>query len=484
MIKISDVTSALRNKEISCRELTEKYLREAEKVNRDINAYITLTPETALKAADEVDGKIARGENLSPLAGVPFVLKDNISTNGIKTTCASRMLENYAPVYDAHTWTALKNAGAVMIGKGNMDEFAMGSTCEHSYFGGAKNPRNVGRVPGGSSGGSAAAVAGGIAVFGIGSDTGGSIREPAAFCGIVGLKPTYGSVSRRGLIAFASSLDQIGPLAASSKDAALVLDAISDKDPMDMTSRGLPKIADSLGGEIKGMKIGLAPEYFDNIPDSIKKPVLAAADKYKEMGAELIEVSFPMLKYSLPTYYILACAEASSNLGRYDGIRYGHCAEEFTTLDEMICKTRTEGFGEEVRRRILLGTYVLSSGYFDAYYKSAERIRRKIAADFAEVFNKCDALLTPTVPMTAIKFGAGLSPIETYMTDICTVPVNIAGLPAVSTPCGFDEDGLPVGLQLIGRKFDEKTVLTLSDAFERATEDKYIADTGMGVEKL
>ena len=343
MIKISDVTSALRNKEISCRELTEKYLREAEKVNRDINAYITLTPETALKAADEVDGKIARGEDLSPLAGVPFVLKDNISTNGINTTCASRMLENYAPVYDAHTWTALKNAGAVMIGKGNMDEFAMGSTCEHSYFGGAKNPRNVGRVPGGSSGGSAAAVAGGIAVFGIGSDTGGSIREPAAFCGIVGLKPTYGSVSRRGLIAFASSLDQIGPLAASSKDAALVLDAISDKDPMDMTSRGLPKIADSLGGEIKGMKIGLAPEYFDNIPASIKKPVLAAAEKYKEMGAELIEVSFPMLKYSLPTYYILACAEASSNLGRYDGIRYGHCAEEFTTLDQRENFVKYEG---------------------------------------------------------------------------------------------------------------------------------------------
>ena len=484
MIRITDVTKLLREKKLSCRELTERYLAEAKRLNGSLRAYITVTDEEALRAADEVDARLARGETLPPLAGVPFVLKDNISTRGIRTTCASKMLENYEPIYDAEVWRALKEAGAVMLGKGNMDEFAMGSTCENSYFGGAKNPHDLSRVAGGSSGGSAAAVAGGVAVYGIGSDTGGSIREPAAFCGIVGLKPTYGAVSRRGLIAFASSLDQIGPLASCTEDAALVFDAICRKDPMDMTSRGSEPVSDRLTPDVKGLKIGIAPEFFENLSDGVREPLLRAIETYRALGAEITDVSFPTLPYSLPAYYILACAEASSNLGRYDGIRYGHCAERFADLDDMICKTRTEGFGDEVRRRILLGTYVLSAGYFDAYYKSAQRLRRDVTADFEDVFAKCDALLTPTAPMTALRADQHLSAVETYQTDICTVSVNIAGLPAVSLPCGADGDGLPVGMQLIGRRFDEKTILSLSLAFERATESQYLVSAGMGVTEL
>jgi len=484
MIRIADVTRLLSEKKLSCRELTEKYLAEAKKTNDAINAYITLTDEEALRAATKVDAKIARGEKLSPIEGVPFVLKDNISTHGIRTTCASRMLEHYEPVYDAEVWRALRDKGAVMLGKGNMDEFAMGSTCEHSYFGGAKNPHDLNRVAGGSSGGSAAAVAGGIAVYGIGSDTGGSIREPAAFCGIVGLKPTYGAVSRRGLIAFASSLDQIGPLASCTEDAALVFDAICGKDPMDMTSRGAEPVSDRLTPDVRGLKLGIAPEFFENLSDGVREAVERAIETYRALGAEIVDVSFPTLPYSLPAYYILACAEASSNLGRYDGIRYGHCAESFADLDDMICKTRTEGFGAEVRRRILLGTYVLSAGYFDAYYKSAQRLRRDVTADFEDVFTKCDALVTPTAPMTALRAKQHASPVEAYHTDICTVPVNIAGLPAVSLPCGADGDGMPVGMQLIGRRFDERTILSLSLAFERATEGRYLVSAGMGVTEL
>lgn len=484
MIRISEVSALLREKKLSCRELTEKYLTAAKAENEKLNAYISITEEAATTAADAVDAKIAAGEELSPIAGVPFVLKDNICTSGMKTTCASRMLENHTPIYDAEVWHALKERGAVLIGKGNMDEFAMGSTCETSYFGGAKNPHDLNRVAGGSSGGSAAAVAGGLAVYGIGSDTGGSVRQPASFCGLVGLKPTYGAVSRRGLIAYASSFDQIGPITSCTEDAALVLDAISAKDPLDMTSRGLAPVFPQLKDDIRGMRIGVAPEFFEGLSEDVRRPIAYALEIYRTLGAEIVDVSFPSLKYSLPAYYILACAEASSNLGRYDGIRYGHCAEEFSNLEEMICKTRSEGFGKEVRRRILLGTYALSSGYFDAYYKNAQKIRGAIRAQLRAVLESCDALLTPTVPVTALPCGAGMSPVETYLTDICTVSVNIAGAPAVSLPCGRDSAGLPVGMQLIGRDFDEKTILSLSLAFERITDSAYLKASGLGVTSL
>ena len=484
MITISDVSGLLRRKEISCRELTEKYLAAAKTENVRLNAYITFTEEEALASADETDAKIARGETLSPLAGVPFILKDNISTRNIRTTCASRMLSNYTPVYDAFVRTALKNAGAVLLGKGNMDEFAMGSTCETSYYGGAKNPHDLSRVSGGSSGGSAAAVAGGCAVFGIGSDTGGSIRQPASFCGLVGLKPTYGAVSRSGLIAYASSFDQIGPIAACTEDAAAVFDAICGKDSADMTCRGAEKASGKLLADIKGLKIGLPRELFDGVSDEIKAPVIRAAETLSSLGAEVREVSLPALKDALPAYYILACAEASSNLGRYDGIRYGFCAEDFSDLDDMICKTRSQGFGEEVRRRILLGTYVLSAGYFDAYYRSADKVRRRVTAELDGMLEKYDALLSPTAPVTALPAHSGMTPVETYLTDICTVPANIAGLPALSFPCGFDTSGLPVGAQIMGRRFDEKTVLSVSLAFERETERKFLVSSGMGVTEL
>ncbi len=481
MITITQASGLLKSKQISCRELTKKYIEAAAKENPKLTAYISLTSETALDAADAVDKKIQSGEALSALEGIPFVLKDNISTKGLKTTCASHMLENYVPIYDAQVWSRLKAQNAVLVGKGNMDEFAMGSTCENSYFGGAKNPHNLEHVAGGSSGGVSSAVAGNIAVYGIGSDTGGSIRMPASFCGLVGLKPTYGAVSRRGLIAYGSSLDQIGPITACVEDAALVFDAICGKDPGDMTSRDCAPVSDKLSGSISGMKIGLAPEYFEGLPDGIQKSIDAAIETYKKLGAEIVELHFPMLRYSLPAYYILACAEASSNLGRYDGLRYGHRAENFSDLSDFVCRTRSEGFGKEVRRRILLGTYVLSAGYFDAYYNKAQLLRRRIVKEFSAMFDNCDVLLTPTAPVTALKFGADMTPVETYQADICTCSVNIAGLPAISVPCGFDQKGLPVGLQLIGDRFREDVILNAARAFERETSNAFIKTADMGV---
>lgn len=481
MNKICTVKRLLESGEASCTEITRQFLTAAEKENPTLNAYIALTEETALRTAQAVDQKRKRGEPAAPLEGVPFVLKDNISTMGLKTTCASRMLADYVPVYDAAVWSTLQAQNAVLIGKGNMDEFAMGSTCETSYFGGAKNPQNPAHVAGGSSGGSAAAVAGGLAVFGIGSDTGGSIRQPASFCGLVGLKPTYGAVSRRGLIAYASSFDQIGPIAACTEDAALVFDALCAHDPLDMTSRGADPVSDRLTGDIAGLRIGIAGEFFENLPPDIGDALQKAMKLYESMGAVLVPVSFPLLRYSLPAYYILACAEASSNLGRYDGIRYGHRAEVFTDLDDFICRTRSEGFGPEVRRRILLGSYVLSAGYYDAYYNKAQRLRAAIRREFESILKQCDCLLTPTVPLTALKSGANLSPVETYQTDICTVPANIAGLPAVSLPCGFDHQNLPIGMQLIGGKFEEATILNAALAFERTTNEAYLRAPDMGV---
>ena len=475
---IKKLADMLESKKISCTELTQSYIDEIEKSNGELNAYVKKTPEIALDTAKKVDEKISKGEKLSPLEGIPMTLKDNISTDGIETTCCSKILKGYVPIYDATVWDILKKQNAVLLGKTNMDEFAMGSSCETSCFGGAKNPHNINHVAGGSSGGAASAVGGNIAVYGLGSDTGGSIRQPASFCGVVGLKPTYGAVSRYGLIAYASSLDQIGPITTSVEDAAIVFDAISAYDKMDSTSRGRQGAAtvDTLNNSIKGMKIGIAKEYIEGVRDDVREAVMNAAKVYESLGAEIVYFDLPVLKYALPVYYILACAEASSNLGRYDGIRYGFKAEHYDDVNDMVKKTRSEGFGDEVKRRILLGTYVLSSGYYDAYYKKAQNLRGTIVNAFKEAFTKCSVILAPTVPMTAFENGNAISdPVETYLTDICTVPVNICGLPAVSVPCGFNAKGMPIGMQLIGDSFSETTILNVAHQYETAVPEAFRA---------
>ena len=482
--KIKHYSNMLENKEISCKELTEKFLTEIESANKDLNAYVKVTPDTALEAAEKVDAKLARGEKLSPLEGIPMTLKDNISTKGIETTCCSKILEGYTPIYNATVWEKLSSDNAVLLGKTNMDEFAMGSSSETSYFGGAANPHNINHVAGGSSGGVASAVGGNIAVYGLGSDTGGSIRQPASFCGIVGLKPTYGAVSRFGLIAYASSFDQIGPITTTVEDAAIVFDAISDYDKMDSTSQGRKgaPTADSLRNDIRGMKIGIPREYLEGIRDDVKLSIEKACEVYKSLGAEIVYFNLPALKYALPVYYILACAEASSNLGRYDGIRYGYRTDSYKDVNEMICKTRSEGFGDEVKRRILLGTYVLSAGYYDAYYKKAQNLRGSIVNAFKNAFGSCDVILAPTVPMTAFEKGNAISdPIETYLTDICTVPVNIAGLPGVSIPCGFNDKGMPIGMQLIGDTFCESKILNAAWQYENAAGAEVFKASQYGV---
>lgn len=479
---IKKLHESLEKKDFSCRELTEKYIEAIDKDNGALNAYVTVTPDTALEAAARVDEKIASGETIGLLEGIPMTLKDNISTDGIRTTCCSKILEDYTPIYDATVWKTLKNQGAVLLGKTNMDEFAMGSSCETSYFGGAKNPHDLGHVAGGSSGGVASAVGGNIAVYGLGSDTGGSIRQPASFCGIVGLKPTYGAVSRFGLIAYASSLDQIGPITTNVEDAAIVFDAVSQYDSMDSTSQGRKgaPVCDTLKNDIKGMRIGIAKEYFEGIRDDVRASVEEAIGVYRSLGAEIVELSLPSLRYALPVYYIIACAEASSNLGRYDGIRYGYKAANYRDVNDMIKKTRSTGFGEEVKRRILLGTYVLSSGYYDAYYKKAQSLRGTIVKAFKDCFSICDVILAPTVPMTAFENGHAVSdPVETYMTDICTVPVNICGLPGISVPCGFDQAGMPIGMQLIGNSFDEARILNAAWKYENAANKYRAAEFGV-----
>ena len=469
--RIKHYNNMLKNREITCTELTEKYLSSIESDNKDLNAYVTVTADAAMEAAKKTDEKISRGEEISLLEGIPMTLKDNISTKGIETTCCSKILEGYKPIYNATVWETLKTQGAVLLGKTNMDEFAMGSSSETSYFGGAANPHNINHVAGGSSGGVASAVGGNIAVYGLGSDTGGSIRQPASFCGIVGLKPTYGALSRFGLIAYASSFDQIGPITTTVEDSAIVFDAVSAYDKMDSTSqgrKGAPTV-DTLKNDIKGMKIGIAREYLEGVRDEVRVCIEKACEVYKSLGAEIVYFDLPALKYALPVYYILACAEASSNLGRYDGIRYGYRTDAYKDVNEMICKTRSEGFGDEVKRRIMLGTYVLSAGYYDAYYKKAQNLRGSIVNAFKNAFKCCDVILAPTVPMTAFEKGNAISdPIETYLTDICTVPVNIAGLPGVSIPCGFGENGLPIGMQLIGNTFCESTILNAAWQYENA----------------
>ncbi len=482
--KIRHYGKLLENKEISCKELTEKFLSEIETVNKDLNAYVKVTPEAALETAAKVDEKLSKGEKLSPLEGIPMTLKDNISTKGIETTCCSKILEGYTPIYNATVWDILSKKNAVLLGKTNMDEFAMGSSSETSCFGGAANPHNINHVAGGSSGGVASAVGGNIAVYGLGSDTGGSIRQPASFCGIVGLKPTYGAVSRFGLIAYASSFDQIGPITTTVEDAAIVYDAVSEYDKMDSTSRGrqgAPTV-DSLQNDIKGMKIGVAREYLDGVRDDVRLAVEKACEVYRSLGAEIVFFDLPALKYALPVYYILACAEASSNLGRYDGIRYGYRTSSYKDVNEMICKTRSEAFGGEVKRRILLGTYVLSAGYYDAYYKKAQNLRGSIVNAFKNAFKKCDVILAPTVPMTAFEKGSAISdPIETYLTDICTVPVNIAGLPGISIPCGFNDKGMPIGMQLIGDTFCESKILNAAWQYENAAGSDVFKASAYGV---
>lgn len=474
----------LQKKEISCVEMTEKYVLAAKKLNEKFNAYVNITEEFAFDCAKQVDRKIASGQPIGFLEGISLSLKDNISTKGIQTTCCSKILSGYIPIYDAFVWKVLKKSGVVLIGKTNMDEFAMGSTCETSCFGGAKNSVNCNYVAGGSSGGAASAVGAGLCVFGLGSDTGGSVRQPASFCGLVGLKPTYGAVSRFGLIAYASSLDQIGVLSTSAADAAIVFDEISACDDFDATCQGSSKKTfPEIENKVDGLKIGFCKQFFDLADDDVKVNVEKSLEILKKMGVKVVDVSLDYVDYALAAYYIIACAEASSNLGRYDGIRYGFRTEKpYAGVHNLICKTRNEGFGEEVKRRILLGTYVLSSGYYDAYYKKAQAIRKKIINDFDKAFKNCDIILTPTSPTTAFECGKKFSDAtQSYYADCCTVPVNIAGLPAVSIPCGFDGKGLPVGLQLIGPRFSESLLLCLASGFEKQTDGCYLTKIKEGV---
>ena len=478
----AEQSKALKNKEVSAVELTNAAFSRIEKLEDKLGAFNSLTKDIALDTAKKVDEKIAKGEELPLLAGIPLALKDNMNLKGSRTTASSKILENFVSPFNATITEKLLNNLVPIVGKANLDEFAMGSSNENSAFKKVHNPWDLNKVPGGSSGGSAASVASCEATLALGSDTGGSIRLPASFCGIVGLKPTYGAVSRYGLIAYASSLDQIGPITKSVEDAAIVFDAISKRDEKDSTSKGF--VGDTyskLNNDIKGMKIGIAKEYLEGVRDDVKEAVLKAADIYKSMGAEIVYFDLPELKFALPVYYIIACAEASSNLGRYDGIRFGYKTEHYNGTHDMVCRTRSEGFGEEVKRRILLGTYVLSAGYYDAYYKKAQNLRGTIVKAFNNAFEKCDVILAPTVPMTAFEKGHAVSdPIETYLTDICTVPVNIAGLPGVSVPCGFNAKGMPIGMQLIGKSFGEAEILNAAYKYQQAAAENF-KDTKWGV---
>jgi len=471
---ISELSAKLHSGEISSVELTKEYIKAIEEANNKLNVYVHKTYETALQGAEIADKMLKEG-NASALCGIPMALKDNICTDGLLTTCCSKILNGFKPYYDAAVWEKLKGNGAVLLGKTNMDEFAMGSTTESSCYGAPLNPRNTAHVTGGSSGGSTAAVCANMAAYALGSDTGGSVRQPASFCGIVGLKPTYGAVSRYGLIAYGSSLDQIGPLTYSVKDAAIVFDAIKGVDRRDQTSKAYDygKILECLNQDIKGKKIGVAEEFFDGIDPDMKTQIFEAIKLFEKNGAEIVNIKLPALKLALPVYYIIACAEASSNLGRFDGIRYGHRTAAYDSIDDMIYKTRSEGFGDEVKRRIMLGTYVLSSGYYDAYYKKACVIREEINLEFDDIFKQCDVLIAPTAPNTAFPLNyRGASPVEMYLSDICTVPINIAGIPSISIPCGKDAKGLPIGMQIMSKKFDEKTILNMAYFYEHNSEDK------------
>lgn len=475
-LTVAEIGEKLRAREFSAEELAGAYLERIRETEGRVRAYLSVLEDEALCAARAADERIRAGDHDSPLLGVPVAVKDLLCMKGTRTTCASRFLENFEAPYDATAVARLKEAGAVILGKLNMDEFAMGSSCEQSAFGPTRNPWNLKAIPGGSSGGSAAAVAARSCAVSLGSDTGGSIRQPAACCGVVGMKPTYGRVSRYGLVAFASSLDQIGPLASSVRDAAALLGAVSGHDPRDATSANepVPDYAENLEDGVKGLKVGIPGEYFvEGMRPEVEAAVREAIAVFEDQGAEVVDVSLPHTEYALPVYYILAPAEASSNLARYDGARFGARREEdspYGALFGMYAASRENGFGEEVKRRVMLGAYALSSGYYDAYYAKAQKVRTLICRDFKAAFEKVDVVLSATAPTPAFEIGERLDdPMSMYLSDILTIPCNLAGLPGVSQPCGFAASGLPIGLQLVGRPFGERTILRAAAAFERAT---------------
>lgn len=473
-LTVHELIEKLEKNELTVTQITQAYIDRMIEKENDVQAFITTSTDTALEEARKIDEKRKNKEITNGLAGIPIGIKDNICTKGQKTTCASRMLENFISPYDATVIEKIKQENLINLGKLNMDEFAMGGSTEYSYFKKTKNPWNLNKVPGGSSGGSAAAVAANMVPWALGSDTGGSIRQPSSFCGVVGLKPTYGLVSRYGLVAFASSLDQIGPITKDVKDAAILLNIISGHDEKDTTSERIEKkdYTKCLKNDVKGLKIGVPKEYFgEGINAEVRKKVQEVLKKYEELGAIIEECSISISDVALAIYYILACAEASSNLGRFDGIRYGYRAKDANSLKEIYKKSRTEGFGKEVKRRIILGTYVLSSGYYDAYYKKAQQVRTLVKREYAKLFEKYDVLLFPTAPNVAFDIGGkSNNPLEMYLEDICTVPVNIAGLPGISVPCGLDSQGMPIGFQLVGNKFCEETILNAAYTYEQNTD--------------
>jgi len=471
-LTVDAARTAVQERTTTALALTEAHYAQIQKEDGQIGAFLTLSKERALEQADRMDRMAADGKTLPALGGVPVGIKDVMSTRGLRTTAGSKILENYIPPYDCTAVARMEAAGAVLLGKMNCDEFAMGSSTENSAYHPVRNPRDLNRVPGGSSGGSAAAVAADMAVVALGSDTGGSIRQPASFCGVVGLMPTYGRVSRYGLIAFASSLDHIGPLAKTVKDAAIVLRTIAGRDPMDSTSAEVPvpDYVTELDKPVHGMKLGVAKEYFgEGLDDEVRQAVEVAIDKLKGLGCEIVPVSLPHTPYAIPTYYLIATAEASANLARFDGVRYGHRARGVKTLQEMYRRSRDEGFGAEVKRRIMLGTYALSAGYYDAYYLKAQKVRTLLTRDFDEAFRKVDAIVTPTSPTAAFRLGEKSNdPLAMYLADIYTVTADLAGIPGISVPCGETREKLPIGLQILGRHFDEATILRVAHAYEQA----------------
>ena len=473
-LTIHEMHALLVKKEITSREATEAVYRRIKEVDGKLRAYLILTEEEAFHQADQVDHKIAKGEEIGDLAGVPLGLKDILCTKGIRTTCGSKILENYIPFYDGTVVRKLKERDAIFLGKLNMDEFAMGSSTENSGFQNTHNPWDLERIPGGSSGGSAAAVAADECMAALGTDTGGSIRQPASCCGVVGLKPTYGRVSRYGLVAFASSLDQIGPITKDVEDCAIMMNAISGYDSYDSTSVNIevPDYKQSLVKDVKGIRIGIPKEYFvEGMDPDVEKTVKEAMDHFKEIGATVQTVSLPHTEYAVAIYYIIATAEASSNLARYDGVKYGFRSKGYRDLSEMYSRTRAGGFGKEVKRRIILGTYVLSAGYYDAYYRKASQVRTLMRKDFEEAFRQVDVIMAPTAPTPAFRIGEKTEdPLQMYLSDIHTIPVNLAGIPAMTIPCGFSRDNLPIGLQMMGKHFDEEKLLRVAYAFEQSTD--------------
>jgi len=472
VLTVASTRTAIEQRQVTASAIAEAFYSKIETDDRDVRAYLTLCQDRARAQAARIDALADQGKPLPPLAGVPIAVKDVLSTQGIRTTAGSRILENYIPPYDCTAVRRLEEAGAVVLGKVNCDEFAMGSSNENSAFGPVRNPRDLSRVPGGSSGGSAASVAAGTAVASLGTDTGGSIRQPAALCGVVGLMPTYGRVSRFGLIAFASSLDKIGPFTKSVSDAAIVLKYMAGRDPMDSTSAAVPvpDYPQEIGRPVKGLRIGVPKEYFgEGLDAEVRSAVEASIQKLAAAGCEIKDISLPHTRYAIPTYYVVATAEASSNLARFDGVRYGYRSKDSKTLSAMYRKSRDEGFGAEVKRRIMLGTYALSAGYYDAYYLKAQRVRALIAKDFSDAFTQVDAIVTPTTPTPAFKLGEKTDdPLAMYLADIYTVTASLAGIPGISVPCGQSKEKLPIGLQVLGRHFDEATVLRVAHAVEHA----------------